>query len=191
MDTHNDIPDLENREVADMDQPAGLRTARGLIRRLARKAGTGQGLVEFALVIPIFLLMTFGAVEGGRYMYFQNSVASASREAARYGSAEANLSDCAGIRDAAKRIGFFAGVTDENISIRYLEGDASLEALGAVDCAATKIDQCPYGGTSDNYRIVVDVAVPYKPLVPMVWGGVCAQSQNARTILSGVAVAGS
>ncbi len=29
----------------------------------------GQALVEFALVLPIFMLMLFGLIDGGRYVY--------------------------------------------------------------------------------------------------------------------------
>jgi Flp pilus assembly protein TadG len=46
----------------------------------------GQALVEFALVVPIFLLLIFAIVDVGRYVYTNNSLNQAAREAARVGS---------------------------------------------------------------------------------------------------------
>lgn len=62
-----------------------------LQRRRSRRSGPrshGQALVEFALVFPIFMLVLFGIIDVGRYVYVSNSLNEASREGARYGSVE-------------------------------------------------------------------------------------------------------
>lgn len=59
--------------------------ARGRQRRPA-----GQGLVEFALVIPIFLVLLFGLFDGGRIVYMNSVLSQAAREAARVASVEAS-----------------------------------------------------------------------------------------------------
>ncbi len=89
----------------------------------------GQGIVEFALVIPILLTMIFGIFEAGRAMWIYSAVTTASREAARYGSSVSDNDsgtpfylDCTGIRAAAKRIGAVGNVGDEDISISYDNG---------------------------------------------------------------------
>ncbi|HEX5465236.1 MAG TPA: TadE/TadG family type IV pilus assembly protein [Candidatus Limnocylindrales bacterium] len=43
----------------------------------------GQGLVEFALVLPLILLLLFGAIDLGRAVYAYNTVANAARQGAR------------------------------------------------------------------------------------------------------------
>jgi Flp pilus assembly protein TadG len=43
----------------------------------------GQSLVEFALVLPIFLLMIMGIVDMGRLIYTYNTVSNAARDGAR------------------------------------------------------------------------------------------------------------
>ena len=53
-----------------------------------RRAGGGQALVEFALVFPIFLLLLFGLIDVGRYVYTTNAYGQAAREGARWGSVE-------------------------------------------------------------------------------------------------------
>lgn len=49
----------------------------------------GQALVEFALVIPILMLLVCGLVDLGRAVYVSNSLAEAARDGARYGSVQA------------------------------------------------------------------------------------------------------
>jgi Flp pilus assembly protein TadG len=49
-----------------------------------RSRSTGQSLVEFALVLPLFLVILIGMVDVGRSIWANNSVANAAREAARY-----------------------------------------------------------------------------------------------------------
>src|SRR3989337_1060815 len=44
---------------------------------------SGQGLVEFALVVPIFLILLFGMVEFGRAWMMKNIITGAAREAVR------------------------------------------------------------------------------------------------------------
>jgi hypothetical protein len=49
-----------------------------------RPRSTGQALVEFALIIPIFLVLLMGIFDFGRVVWAQNSLASAAREGARF-----------------------------------------------------------------------------------------------------------
>jgi Flp pilus assembly protein TadG len=46
----------------------------------------GDGLVEFALVLPVLLLLLFGILDGGRAVYAYHVVANSAREGARYAS---------------------------------------------------------------------------------------------------------
>ncbi|MEO8571312.1 MAG: TadE/TadG family type IV pilus assembly protein, partial [Chloroflexota bacterium] len=46
----------------------------------------GQGLVEFALVIPVFLMMLTGVVDGGRAIFAFNQMSQVTRAVARVAS---------------------------------------------------------------------------------------------------------
>ena len=59
-----------------------------LVRTTSRPRG--QSLVEFALVLPIFLLLLFGLVDGGRLVYHHSVLSQAAREGARLASVEAS-----------------------------------------------------------------------------------------------------
>ena len=55
------------------------------MRRTSRRSRSrGQGLVEFALVLPVFMVILIGMVDLGRAIWANNSVANAAREAARF-----------------------------------------------------------------------------------------------------------
>ena len=69
------------------------------MNRLLHRHTEGQALVEFALVIPLFLLLLFGIVDFGRYVYTANGLNQAAREAARVGSVSLRP-ECIGTRDA-------------------------------------------------------------------------------------------
>ena len=66
-------------------------------------------MVEFALALPLLLLLVFGLMETGRLLFIYASTVSAAREAVRYGAAMGKnasnvryYQDCAGIKAAAK-----------------------------------------------------------------------------------------
>jgi Flp pilus assembly protein TadG len=52
----------------------------------ARRCRSGQAVVEFALILPVFMLMLFGAIEFGRAYYTLHLLTNAAREGARTGS---------------------------------------------------------------------------------------------------------
>jgi Flp pilus assembly protein TadG len=57
-------------------------------------------MAEFALVVPMFLLLIFAIVDVGRFVYSNNALNNAAREAARVGSVTSRPSCSAGTRDA-------------------------------------------------------------------------------------------
>jgi hypothetical protein len=57
--------------------------------RAASRRTHGQSLVEFALILPIFLLLFFAVVDGARYVYMSSVLSQAAREGARLASVEA------------------------------------------------------------------------------------------------------
>ena len=60
-----------------------------VIHRGLRGRQDGQTLVEFALVLPIFLLVVFGVFDLGRAVYTNSVVSQAAREGARLAATEA------------------------------------------------------------------------------------------------------
>ena len=61
--------------------------------KLTPKKNTAQAMVEFAIVLPLLLLLLYGLLEAGRLLFMYSTVVTASRQAARYGSAIGQGSD--------------------------------------------------------------------------------------------------
>ena len=61
-----------------------------LPRRRRARRGRGQTLVEFALVLPVFLLLVFGLIDMGRFVYLSSTLSQAAREGARVAAVEAS-----------------------------------------------------------------------------------------------------
>ena len=60
-------------------------------RSNAVRSEQGQDLVEFALILPLFLLLVFGTLEFGRAYYDMHLITNAAREGARRGSLPGKL----------------------------------------------------------------------------------------------------
>ncbi|HBY06318.1 MAG TPA: hypothetical protein DEH22_00445 [Chloroflexi bacterium] len=150
------------------------------------KPEKAQSMVEFALILPLLLLLILGIVEFGRLLFFYSSVTSASREAARYGSAVGQVggvdryADCSGILAAAQRAGVFAGIEEADITIQYDNGTALLDA----DCP-------PSADIGLADRVVVTVSKGFTPVVALVnIPPIPVTSTTARTIIKEVGVRG-
>jgi Flp pilus assembly protein TadG len=128
-------------------------------------------MVEFALTLPVLMLLMLGIIEFGRLLFTYSAVTTAAREAARYGSAAGgldatinNYQDCDGIRAAAGRIGGLSGVENSaaGIAIAYDSGPGGPAISGGR----------PVGGTGPELhlgdRIIVTVTTTYQPILSLV-----------------------
>ena len=70
--------------AANMDPFRGARKA----VRSIRATETGQSLVEFAMVLPLFLVLLFGLVDFGRAFYSWMVITNGAREGARAGAVQ-------------------------------------------------------------------------------------------------------
>src|SRR5512141_46755 len=100
------------------------------IRNFPGEKKPAQAMVEFAIALPVLLLLLYGILEAGRLLFLYSTVVTASRQAARYSTTTgdgggsnpvygvpratvARFRDCAGIRGAANAVGYLtpAGFT--------------------------------------------------------------------------------
>jgi hypothetical protein len=63
----------------------------------SRRRSRGQALPEFALVAPVFFLVLLAIIEGGRFIFYYQTLNNATREGARYAIVHGeNSFDCSG-----------------------------------------------------------------------------------------------
>jgi hypothetical protein len=106
----------------------------------------GQDLVEFALILPLFLLIIMMIFDFGRAVYYYSVVHNAAREGARYGIILSNPE--AGIEGAAQSLMIGLGCTD--ITINY-------------ERVVDPSDFCPRSNA-----VCVEVTCSYIPATPLV-----------------------
>ena len=153
-----------------------------------------QGIVEFALVLPVLLLVMFGVIEVGRMLAIYSSVATASREAARYASASGRsprnvpyYQDCTGMRAAAQRMGILVGINPNNVTISYDHGPNTGNPFGT--CPAGTSTSAVIANLGD--RVIIQVLAQYQPFLGLVrMPAFPMWSQSARTIIKDVKIAG-
>lgn len=64
------------------------------MRVIVVKPRRGQALVEFALVFPIFLLLLMSIITFGLYVFYNQQLSNAAREAARYAAVHSSTAQC-------------------------------------------------------------------------------------------------
>src|ERR1700687_6240036 len=94
-------------------------------RRSGLAVGSGQSLVELALVLPILLLLLVGTIEIGRFAYYSIVVSNAARAGAQYGAQNlTTAADLAGMQTAANNDANISGLTVTPIVQRGWTGTA-------------------------------------------------------------------
>jgi hypothetical protein len=126
-------------------------------------AHRGQGLVEFALVLPALLLVVVSIIDFGRLMITISSVASATRDAARYGasvganaSGTAHYQDCTGIRETVHQKSLFLEL---DILIEY-DADGP-GANASIEYCSSGVPVDPAFQATLGSQIIVKASAPY------------------------------
>jgi Flp pilus assembly protein TadG len=140
------------------------------------KHENGQGTLELALVLPIFMTLLLGVFEVAFIFFYNVSVANASREAARYAATSGCPSstacldtdvqyyqDCTGIKARAISKAPGIGLVASNIAISYDHGPNNSGVISPIAdaCSATT----PSLATGD--RIVITVTKQFTLIVPI------------------------
>jgi Flp pilus assembly protein TadG len=166
------------------------------------KKNSAQAMVEFAIALPVLLLLLYGILEAGRFLFIYSSVVTASRQAVRYGSATGlgtttvpRFQDCAGIRQAAQRADYLNAFDDEDILIQY---DAGPGTPATTYCTGSSVSDTSFNPSSGNTsRLNVTIHGDFNPIVPRIVPfirrsvdtGNPVRAASARTILVSVSIA--
>ena len=123
----------------------------------------GQGIVEFALVIPIFLLLVFGTIEFGWLLFANHSATNATREGARYAMVN------------GERSGSVATVSSVN--------DVVVEYAGRfgdrIETTRVEFDPDPEPGN----KVTVETRFLHEPIVGMIIGTGELTLTNESTVI--------
>jgi len=121
--------------------------------RLIRRRGdaSGQTLVEFALIVPIFILMMVGIFDAGRAVYYWSTINNAAHEAVRLAIVDQNTGD---VRARAVSQSVAVGVDSADVTVSWL----SSEYTNVAPCNATPRYGC---------AVEVSIAYDFTPATPV------------------------
>lgn len=161
-----------------------------------------QAMVEFAIVLPVLMLVLVGIFEAARMVFTYAAVTNASREASRYASAYGlgdnsveKYKDCQSIRSWAKRSAYFLNLSDVNIQIQYLRPQKDVNNNDVVVSGVLSETllgfECDQGSGADPQvfvesgdRVQVTVTGVYSPLIKLIpFPTRTFTSTSARTII--------
>lgn len=172
-------------------------------RNLRNKKSSAQAMVEFAIALPILLMLLYGILEAGRLLFLYSTVVTASRQAVRYGSATGlgsggvpQYQNCDGIRAAANKVDYLNAFdhTGSDIVINYDNGPGT-PLLSFSPCDGS-VDLGVIPSTANTTRIIVEINGDFFPIIPRlvpfiqrsVANGNPIQGKSARTVLVAISI---
>ncbi len=170
----------------------------------------GQGLVEFALILPVLLLMIMGIIDFGRALFTYGQASSQLREALRQAAAIGlpgggipPYRDCPNMQALATKVYFARSITNFTIQYARTSGTKEAEFKGTPgDFTGVGFDTCSYnlaGNGSGTYgpvdlangdilriseTVSIDLLTPFVPTRTLTF-----QLQGQRTVITGIDVA--
>jgi Flp pilus assembly protein TadG len=141
--------------AAPLEREPSAPRPTGIARR-ARRRGRGQSLVEFAVVLPVFLLLLAGICDFGLGLYSQMTIINAAREGARLGVVEPG--NVAAIQNRVQ--GMAAGLDASRLTI----STTCLRPLGSGFVACSS----PQWQSGDSVKVKVDYV--YRMIWPLAFG---------------------
>ena len=155
--------------------------------------------MEFMLALPVLLMLLYGIIEVGRLIFIFSSVANASRQAARYGSASGEVDnvafyqDCDGIREVANQSAFIIKFDKVNITYdRGINPDGTSIPITGIDPNPNE-DSCPIEDYTvrNGDRIIVQVSTTYEPILTILpIDPLDIVSASARSFLISIPIVG-
>jgi len=159
------------------------------LRKLKRYGYHGQAIAEFAIALPVLLLLLLGIFEVGRAVFIYSSVTNASRNASRYASA-VGFEDtgtylkyiyCDGIKDVAEKSAYLMNPSDLTITISYGVVPPDINSKGYCDEVG---GNDPHINVDTGDRVTVIVEAEYKPMLNLIpIEPRTITSKSSRTIL--------
>jgi Flp pilus assembly protein TadG len=143
-------------------------------RTRRRRTGTrGQSLAEFALVIPIFLLLLLGLMDFGFLLYSRMTVINAARDGARVGITLTDTPNVITAQVASQVTGSGGGmITNGMVTTTCIVGTGAGQ-----HCSPNFANAVP----GDSVKVTV--TYPYHPFFPFLFGQTINMSSTVQMTL--------
>jgi Flp pilus assembly protein TadG len=156
-----------------------------------RHRSRGQALVEFAIIIPVFLLLLFGLLDFGRVIYAQQTITQDAREGARAGEVAAldttvDNTSYAKIRTAALAMAPGVALTSANITglAGACPSPLPADSVSGATCFFPDGVTCTDATNPPRVVVKIRIAVPLlTPILSNLVGGTITPTAQSITYL--------
>jgi len=145
----------------------------------ASRSRRGQSLVEFALVIPLFMLIFCGICDLGFGLFSRMSVINAARDGARSAVMVQDHSTIPGVAAAAAKSAAAGGLIDPSKVTVNATCLLTNPTTGSVSSPATI--NCALAVVGDSVLVVVHY--PYKAIFPLLLGASLDLSSSVQMVI--------
>jgi Flp pilus assembly protein TadG len=149
------------------------------IRNSKPAAESGQATVEFTLCFILFLLFIFLIVEGGRMIFYSDTVSHVAREGARFAIVRGSSSSCGtGCPATATDIESFVKARAVGVAIKQV--DVCWWTTGACDPANPHKASNKGPGSIVRVKVVSD----FDPVAPIIPQGIVTLTSTTQMVIS-------
>jgi Flp pilus assembly protein TadG len=141
-------------------------------KRKKRHVSRGQAMTEFAIALPVLLMLLVGMMEVGRMIFMYTLVINASRDAVRYASAYGRSEDgyrkylnCAGIKSVAQQSAYI--VTLSTVTIGYDTGPGGTNLGNCTASSGEDSTMATVKKLDTGARVTVTVQANYSPILKL------------------------
>jgi Flp pilus assembly protein TadG len=152
-----------------------------------RPRSRGQTLVAFALILPVFLMLTLGVVDGARVFSAYISITNAAREGALYAAQGSNYAKwcsttstvaCPGTASSANQ-----STDPDNIAFRIQQETSGLTQANVILSAPT-CDTTPCSSSSTKVTVTVQYSMTlFVPLVSAIMGSPVRMTASTTAVI--------
>jgi Flp pilus assembly protein TadG len=147
------------------------------VRRPRRRLGRGQGLVEFAIILPVAVMVLLGLVDLARAVYAYNTLAQSARQASRMAVVNQNVTN---VTNVAIQSAPTLGLTAANVDVCFKTALST-----QTNCASPATDNCAPADRVIGCLALVKTTLAYQPMTPvisLIWSSISLSSTSVATV---------
>lgn len=142
--------------------------------RRAHRRDDGASAVEFALVIPVLIIVVFGVIAFGIVLAQQQALSNAAREGARFGAvnlfaqASGDPRTCASVVSKVRSVASTVGMSSADVGVTVKRDGTSVCGSAAGSTAVSNSSTLPCVGGTDASRLTIETAYESSLIIPLV-----------------------
>lgn len=133
--------------------------------------------MEFAIILPIAVLVLLGLVDLGRAVFAYNTLSQSARQAARMAVVNQNETN---VKNAAIESAPTLGLTAANVAVCFKTAMST-----QTSCSNPATDNCPQADRTIGCLALVKVTLGYQPMTPvisLIWSTISLSSTSVATV---------